>query len=118
MWDLRTHKCLQTIAEDDWVRRDVDTPESITYDPHHRRLISAQHHPYIWHHKMTCLDRTGHRDPLRGEFAVLHWIVLVCGRLSGTHAHVAVPAHMCRHFRELRYVPTREPGTYSLRALE
>ena len=66
VWDLRTHKCLQTIGEDDWARKDTNSPASITYDAHRRRLISAQHHPYIWGHKMTSLDKTGHREPLKG----------------------------------------------------
>jgi WD40 repeat protein len=65
VWDLRTHRCLQTLAEDDWARKDTSAPNCIVYDGSRRRLVSAQHHPYIWHHKMTSLDRTGHREPLK-----------------------------------------------------
>ncbi|WIA12480.1 hypothetical protein OEZ85_012515 [Tetradesmus obliquus] len=66
VWDLRNHRCLQTINEDDWVRHDDSQPSCIMYDSSRRRLVTAFHRPYVWQHKVITQDRTGHREPVRG----------------------------------------------------
>ena len=36
VWDLRNHKCLQTITPDDWTRREESKPHCLMYDQVHR----------------------------------------------------------------------------------
>ena len=38
VWDLRNHKCLQTITPDDWTRREESKPHCLMYDQVHRRV--------------------------------------------------------------------------------
>ncbi|KAF5835754.1 WD40-repeat-containing domain protein [Dunaliella salina] len=68
VWDLRTHRCLQTITQDDW-KKTEDTeskPHSLMYDSFHRRVITAVNKPHAWIHKLVAQDRTGHMEPVRG----------------------------------------------------
>eukprot|EP00775_Hariotina_reticulata_P009116 gene9116-9285_t len=66
VWDLRNHKCLQTISEDDWANASDSQATSMIYDNSRRRLVTAFHRPYVWQHKAITQDRTGHREPIRG----------------------------------------------------
>ncbi|GFR43071.1 hypothetical protein Agub_g4078 [Astrephomene gubernaculifera] len=65
VWDLRNHKCLQTLTEDDWRRPEECKPNCLMYDASHRRCITAMSKPYVWVHKMVAQDRTGHMEPIR-----------------------------------------------------
>jgi len=68
VWDLRTHRCLQTITQDDW-KKTEDTeskPHSLMYDSFHKRVITAVNKPHAWIHKLVAQDRTGHMEPVRG----------------------------------------------------
>lgn len=65
VWDLRNHRCLQTICQDDWMKTEESRPNCLTYDATHRRLITAVAKPYVWVHKMVAQDRTGHMDSVR-----------------------------------------------------
>ncbi|GIL56855.1 hypothetical protein Vafri_12156, partial [Volvox africanus] len=65
VWDLRNHKCLQTLTEDDWRRTEESKPNCLMYDAVHRRCVTAVSKPYVWVHKMVAQDRTGHMDPIR-----------------------------------------------------
>ena len=47
IWDLRTNKCLQTIGEEDWARREEAKPVALLYDGTHRRLVTAVNKPYV-----------------------------------------------------------------------
>ncbi|KAG2498385.1 hypothetical protein HYH03_003644 [Edaphochlamys debaryana] len=65
VWDLRNHKCLQTLTEDDWRRPEESKPNCLMYDPSHRRCVTAMSKPYVWVHKMVAQDRTGHMESVR-----------------------------------------------------
>ncbi|GIL84419.1 hypothetical protein Vretimale_15893 [Volvox reticuliferus] len=67
VWDLRNHKCLQTLTEDDWRRTEESKPNCLMYDAVHRRCVTAVSKPYVWVHKMVAQDRTGHMDPIRAS---------------------------------------------------
>lgn len=62
MWDLRTNKCVQTIAQDDWPRADEAAPVSIAYDGTTKRLVTVMKKPYVWQHKLVMQDSAGHRS--------------------------------------------------------
>ena len=76
IWDLRTNKCLQTINEEDWLKREEAHPVAMLYDGTHRRMVTAAYKPYVWDHKMVMQDTVGHRDELvkaifNGSFEVV-----------------------------------------------
>lgn len=61
VWDLRNHKCLQTIEADDWPKH-VDAHAScMTYDKIRRRLVTCSHRMIVWPHKLISQDKSGHQ---------------------------------------------------------
>ncbi|GAX72651.1 hypothetical protein CEUSTIGMA_g107.t1 [Chlamydomonas eustigma] len=84
VWDLRNHKCLQTISSDDWVRREESRPHCLMYDQIHRRAVTAMTKPYVWVHKMVAQDRTGHMDSVKGAIYNATFDVIVSADESGT----------------------------------
>lgn len=62
LWDLRTNKCVQTLAEDDWPKGE-EQPVAMAYDAGRKRLITAGKKPYLWEHKLVMRDASGHRGP-------------------------------------------------------
>jgi WD40 repeat protein len=61
LWDLRTNKCVQTVAEDDWIKPDEAQPNAMAYDGTRKRLITGVKRPYLWEHKLAMRDASGHR---------------------------------------------------------
>ena len=59
VWDLRNHKCLQTLTEDDWRRPEEAKPNCLFYDAAHRRCLTGVNKPYVWVHKMVAQVRAG-----------------------------------------------------------
>uniref|UniRef100_A0A7S0WPJ8 EF-hand domain-containing protein n=1 Tax=Chlamydomonas leiostraca TaxID=1034604 RepID=A0A7S0WPJ8_9CHLO len=84
VWDLRNHRCLQTITQDDWKRPEEARPHCLVYDSLHRRVITAMNRPYVWVHKMVAQDRTGHMDAVRGVLYNHTFGVVVTADESGT----------------------------------
>jgi len=84
VWDLRNHKCLQTISSDDWVKREESRPHCLMYDPVHKRVVTAMAKPYVWVHKVVSEDRTGHMDSVRGALYNTVFDVIVSADESGT----------------------------------
>lgn len=84
VWDLRTHRCLQTIGTDDWVKPGENRPTALVYDGVQRRLVTALTRPYVWPHKIVSQDRTGHQDPIRGALYNPTFHVVVSADEGGT----------------------------------
>ncbi|KAJ9529394.1 hypothetical protein QJQ45_013762 [Haematococcus lacustris] len=84
VWDLRNHRCLQTLTQDDWKRPEEAKPHSLVYDPLHRRLITAVNKPYVWVHKLVAQDRTGHMEAVRGVLYNMVFSVIVSADENGT----------------------------------
>lgn len=84
VWDLRTHRCLQTICDEDWPNTMDAKPHCIMYDNTRRRLVSACQKPYAWVHKLVTQDRTGHMEPVRGALYNKTFCVLVTADEGGT----------------------------------
>jgi WD40 repeat protein len=84
VWDLRNHKCLQTIAPEDWTKREESKPYCLMYDSIHRRIVTAMNKPYVWVHKLVTQDRTGHMHPVRSVLYNLTFDVIVSADEGGT----------------------------------
>ncbi|KAG2439805.1 hypothetical protein HYH02_010440 [Chlamydomonas schloesseri] len=84
VWDLRNHKCLQTLTEDDWRRHEESKPNCLYYDAAHRRCLTAVNKPYVWVHKMVAQDRTGHMEPVKAALYNSVFGVVVTADEGGT----------------------------------
>ncbi|KAG2424023.1 hypothetical protein HXX76_014847 [Chlamydomonas incerta] len=84
VWDLRNHKCLQTLTEDDWRRPEEAKPNCLFYDAAHRRCLTAVNKPYVWVHKMVAQDRTGHMEPVKAALFNSVFGVVVTADEGGT----------------------------------
>ncbi|KAF8071365.1 hypothetical protein HT031_001449 [Scenedesmus sp. PABB004] len=84
LWDLRNHRCLQTMTPDDWSRAEDSAPTCMAYDSTRRRLVTAALRPCAWQHKVTSADRTGHREPVRGALFNATFAVVVSVDEGGT----------------------------------
>lgn len=50
IWDLRNHRCVQTITEHEWHTIEDVRPATIMYDTYRHRLVTAVHRPAVWPH--------------------------------------------------------------------
>ena len=64
IWDLRNHRCLQTITDMDWLRFEDNQPNALVYDSQRARLVTAAHRPVVWQHKCVSDDKKGHKEPV------------------------------------------------------
>eukprot|EP00798_Chlamydomonas_sp_ICE-L_P024012 gene24012-9585_t len=78
VWDLRNHRCLQTIQQDDWRKPEESKPHCLV------RVLTAVNKPYAWCHKLVAQDRTGHMDAVRGALYNAVFDVIVSADESGT----------------------------------
>ena len=60
VWDLRNHKCIQTIAPEDWPKHVQQQASCMIYDRVRRRLVMCSNRLVVWPHKLTSQDRSGH----------------------------------------------------------
>ncbi|KAG1667639.1 hypothetical protein FOA52_004666 [Chlamydomonas sp. UWO 241] len=84
VWDLRNHKCLQTLTQDDWMKREEARPHCLMYDSIHKRVVTAMQKPHVWCHKMVAEDRTGHMESVCGALYNSVFDVIVSADESGT----------------------------------
>jgi hypothetical protein len=94
-WDLRNHKCLQTLTEDDWRRPEETKPHTLFYDSAHRRCVTGTSKPYVWMHKMVTQDRTGHMDAVRAALFNNVFGVIVTVDEGGTVCVWNLDGHRC-----------------------
>jgi hypothetical protein len=64
IWDLRNHRCIQTITDTDWPTPEDNKPYSLIYDSSRSRMVTAAHCPVVWHHMCVSDDVSGHKHPL------------------------------------------------------
>ena len=85
--DLRTNRCLQSIAAHDWPRASDAKPTALLYDSRRRRLVTAAHQPVFWPHTCVADERAGHLAPLCAAlYNSLFQVVRAC---TSRNAYVA-----------------------------
>ena len=61
VWDLRNHKCLQTIEAEEWPKYVDSNASCMTYDRRRRRLLTCSNRIVVWPHKLVSQDKSGHQ---------------------------------------------------------
>ncbi|KAL4440619.1 hypothetical protein ABPG75_003620 [Micractinium tetrahymenae] len=83
VWDLRNHKCVQTISRTDWLRPEDSKPTDMAYDTSRRRLVCASHRPVAWSHRRIEVERQ-HDARLVSALYNQTFSVVVSGDEGGT----------------------------------
>lgn len=60
VWDLRNHRCLQTIEVDDKLKQSDVRTTCMGYDSIHRKLVTCSNRIMAWPHKLISQDKSGH----------------------------------------------------------
>mmetsp|Transcript_13415 Transcript_13415/g.44193 ORF Transcript_13415/g.44193 Transcript_13415/m.44193 type:complete len:870 (+) Transcript_13415:164-2773(+) len=82
VWDLRNHKCIQTIIDEE-VHRPENRITAIMYDAKRSRLVTATSKPTVWPHVCTTKMYTGHEHALCGALYNNNFGLVVSGDDSG-----------------------------------
>ncbi|KAL4420053.1 hypothetical protein ABPG77_007492 [Micractinium sp. CCAP 211/92] len=83
VWDLRNHKCVQTIGRTDWLRPEDGKPSAMAYDTSRRRLVCASHRLVAWSHRRVEVERR-HDARLVAALYNQTFSVVVSGDEGGT----------------------------------
>ncbi|KAL0018315.1 hypothetical protein WJX77_008577 [Trebouxia sp. C0004] len=84
VWDLRNHRCIQTIADVDWPSQEDAHPSAMMYDPARSRMVTAFHRLAVWPHMCVSDDNAGHEEPLVAALYNNLFQVVISGDESGT----------------------------------
>ncbi|KAL4852837.1 WD repeat-containing protein 64 [Chlorella vulgaris] len=83
VWDLRTHKRVQTLGSQDWLRPEDARPTAVCHDSQRRRLVCASHRPVVWSHQPVEVERL-HDCRLVSALYNATFSVVVSGDEGGT----------------------------------